>query len=113
MALVTPTGVLDTSFDTDGVRHVTGSPLYAVVLDSAGDPVAGGNQSGGVFVTRLLAADGSPDTSFGAAGESWADLAGGFETIFAMGIDGSAGQIMAAGKAAFTDDDHIMLRYAP
>jgi uncharacterized delta-60 repeat protein len=61
---ITPAGVLDTSFDSDGHRTFAGSSSGDVVVDSQGRIIACANSSGGsVFITRLLA-DGSLDPAF-------------------------------------------------
>ena len=66
-----PGGGLDPTFGDGGIVHFSGSSdptaAQSVTLDPNGSIVVAGAKDGRLFVLRLLA-DGSPDTTFGAAG---------------------------------------------
>ena len=126
VARYTTAGLLDTSFDGDGIAFFPGglSNITAINFDASGKILAGGSRSNGSFgsdfaVARLNSNNGSLDTTFGVGG---VDGNGVVSTNF-MGStsDGARdlvqllpdGKILAAGFASGGTSDIVLARFLP
>jgi len=109
IARYTTSGVLDTSFDTDGLDPVDfGSTdrAYDVAVQSDGKIVAAG-ASGGNFALARVNSNGPWDTTFDSDGRVTTDLLSIDDEAHAIAIQ-SDGKIVLAGKS---NDDFAVARY--
>jgi uncharacterized delta-60 repeat protein len=110
-------GTLDSTFGTAGKQtsDFGNSPDFAEALAiqaSDGKLLVAGHSSAGAnadFAFARYNADGSPDPSFGTAGKTTQDFAGGHDYAYALAIQ-SDGKILAAGYAGATTRDFAILR---
>jgi uncharacterized delta-60 repeat protein len=104
---LTPNGSLDTTFDGDGTATIDFGSLAdlanAAVLQPDGKiVVAGYAQADEDVAVARINADGSPDTTFGAAGKATVDF--GFATFgYAVTLQAN-GRIVVAGHRTGADD---------
>ncbi len=115
VARYTAAGVLDTSFNGNGIRGfgmgtVLGNQekAYRVIVDGNGRILlaGGGNSYGRVLAMARLNNDGSFDTSFADNGRTYSIYTG-TDTAFALKMDG-AGRIVTGG---YDDGDASLRRY--
>jgi uncharacterized delta-60 repeat protein len=101
----TADGTLDESFGTAGVVTTPAGPgndyARSVAFDSLGRIVVGGwgSAAGGQFnfVVARYAADGTPDASFGTAGQVVSVLSAGPDMVNSLALD-AAGRVIVAGQ---------------
>jgi uncharacterized delta-60 repeat protein len=108
IARYTTSGVLDSSFDTDGANPVdfgSTDAAYAVAVQSDGKIVAAG-ASGGNFALARVNSNGPWDTTFDSDGRVTTDLLS-IDEAYAIAIQ-SDGKIVLAGKS---NDDFAVARY--
>ena len=95
-----PDGVLDATFDNDGIFGVNmgGQRGFAVAQQTDGKLVVGGSSGGDGLLLRLNA-DGSPDTSFGGDGKKTIDFGTPGDVVLGLALQAD-GRIVAAGSSA-------------
>lgn len=96
---VTPTGTIDPTFGTGGVRHLGGASggADALALAPDGRIVVGGYQGDALLVGRF-SATGAPDPTCGGAGTVAIDLGAASQTARAVAVL-PGGKLVAAGDA--------------
>jgi uncharacterized delta-60 repeat protein len=117
LARYTPAGVLDASFDTDGmVTTAIGSGqdvAKAIAIQSDGKIVAAGfsyNGSNNDFAVARYNNDGSLDTSFDSDGMVTTPVGSGLDEAYSIAIQ-SDGKIVVAGKTQGSNADIALVRY--
>ncbi len=110
---ISSAGALDTTFDTDGYAlvDVTGGTdiAKAMKIDSSGNIVLAGSNSGSTMTVVKLSSAGALDTAFDTDGIATVDIGTGADDAAALAID-SSGYIIVAGFATNTDKDFGLAR---
>ncbi len=113
LARYSATGVLDTTFDSDGIVDGGVGGANAMALQADGKIVVGGFVSNNNldFALRRFDVTGAPDSSFGLFGKVVTSIGSGDAVIHGLAIQ-SSGKIVAAGFVdSGTDSDFALVGY--
>lgn len=118
LARYTTSGVLDTTFDTDGIVTTAignkNEAISTLAIQSTGEIVAGGFSSNGSnndFALTRYTSTGALDTTFDSDGKVTTALGSGNEEITALALQ-SGGEIVVAGFSSNgSDNDFALVRY--
>ncbi|MFC1597786.1 GEVED domain-containing protein, partial [Planctomycetota bacterium] len=92
-------GVLDPTFDADGIAPPTVAEVYDLAILPDGKILVAGEDGSGRFALARYNSDGTPDATFGTAGMVTTDFPGSGERAHALALQAD-GKIVLAGNGA-------------
>lgn len=116
VARLLPTGILDSAFGNAGLVRVDFGPgthsFRAVAIDGTRIVVAGycGPAANVDFCLARFVADGSPDLSFGTAGQLLVPIGTGHDLAYGLAIDANGNYVMAGNCKSGSTADFCLVR---